>query len=327
MPTKKRLFLAACLIGLSLGCAAESWDAGLPASLDKLAASAWQPTLLTAFGTFTYADTSLPSPFSRFLEDSLKTAITNSSKLKLFNKSVASAMDPAFREAYGDFFKNNSVDALLSGRYYIEGPSVRARLELTGLADGILLGTLDLKLPVAVIPPDVGVAPSAQASSTASSIGNLNTDSGKSALKVSVSTERGPGAVYREGEKMVILVTVNKSAWIKVYHVDVTGLVHLILPNAWTSSRRIDPGAVVTIPGRDDGFEFEMTPPFGTEFIKVVASTQPFAVDESSGSSKDDPFAALGTDARGVMTRGLAVNASGPAEIAEAMASYVIVRK
>ena len=45
--------------------------------------------------------------------------------LKLFNKSVAAAMDPAFRAVYGDFFKNNSVDALLSGRYYVEGQVVR----------------------------------------------------------------------------------------------------------------------------------------------------------------------------------------------------------
>jgi hypothetical protein len=326
MALKRRIFLGAGLLALALGTWAEAWDSGLPASLDKLAANAWQESLLTAFGTFTYADTSLPSPFSRYLEDSLKSAITKSSKLKLFNKSVASAMDPAFREAYGSFFKNNSVDALLSGRYYLEGQAVRARLELTGLSDGVLLGTLDLRLPVSTLPSDLGVEPSSAASTTASSIGSLDAESGKGSLRVSVSTERGAGAVYRDGEKMVILVTVNKPAWLKVYHVDATGVVRLIWPNAYTSGRRIDPGAVMTIPGPGDGFEFDMVPPFGTEFIKVLASTQPFAVDEAS-SSKDDPFAELGTDARGAMTRGLALKASGAAELAEALASYVITHK
>jgi hypothetical protein len=327
MNGRKGLSLALALLACALAAPAQSWEAGLPASLDKLSANAWQTSLLTAFGTFTYADSSLPSPFSRYLEDGLKAALTQSSRLKLFNKSVAAAMDPAFRDIYGDFFKNNSVDALLSGRYYIEGQAVRARLELTGLSDGVLIGTLDVKLPKAAIPQEVAIEPSSSASATASSIGSIAADSGKGGLKVSVSTERGAGAVYREGEKMVVLVTVNKRAWLKVYHIDAAGVLRLIWPNAFTPGRRLDQGAIVSIPGPDDAFSFDMTPPFGTEFIKVIASTRPFAADEtvSSGSSS---FAELGTDARGAMTRGIKVNpvAEGPAEEAEAMASYVITK-
>jgi hypothetical protein len=331
MKRKRRFCFAIALVALSLSVSGQSWDSVLtPASLDKLSATAWQPSLLTAFGTFTYADSALPSPFSRYLEDGLKSAMTQSSHLKLFNKSVAAAMDPAFRAEYGDFFKNNSVDALLAGRYYIEGSVVRARLELTGLSDGVLIGTLDLKFPRSAIPQEVAVDPSAAASATASSISSLASDSGKGSLKVSVSTERGAGAVYREGEKMVVLVTVNKKAWLKVYHVDATGVVRLIWPNAFTKGRRIDPGSVVSIPGPGDAFAFDMTPPFGTEFIKVIASTRPFSADETA-------FAELGTDARGAMTRGIKISEVDPAgvgatgvdaaaEKAEAMASYVITK-
>jgi hypothetical protein len=311
-------------MAIALGLAAriapatsQSWEAGLPASLDKISASAWQPTLLTAFGTFTYGDSGLSSPFSRHLEDALKAAMTKSARLRLFNKSVAAAMDPAFRAIYGDFFKNNAVDALLSGRYYVEGQAVRARLELTGLSDGVLVGTLDLRIPKSELPSGVAVDPSAGAAATASSIGRLAADSGGGGLRVSVSTERGAGAVYREGEKMVVLVTVNKSAWLKVYHVDAAGEVRLIWPNRFDGGKRVDPGMVVSIPSPGDTFAFNMTPPFGAEFIKVIASTQPFAADEAA-------FAELGKDPRAVMTRGISVVASGPAETAEAMASYVI---
>ena len=52
--------------------AAQAWDAELPGEPGQVSANAWQPSLLTAFGTFTYADTALPSPFSRYLEDGLK---------------------------------------------------------------------------------------------------------------------------------------------------------------------------------------------------------------------------------------------------------------
>ncbi len=314
---------ALLVIALSSASWSQAWDAELPASLDKISSNAWQPSLLTAFGTFTYADTNLPSPFSRYLEDSLKAAMTKSARVKLFNKSVAAAMDPAFRAIYGDFFKNNGVDALLSGRYYAEGQVVRIRLELTGLSDGVLIGVLDLGIPRTAIPEDATVDPSATASATASSIGSLAADSGQGELKVSLSTERGAGAVYREGEKMVVLVTVNKSAWLKVYHVDANGVVRLIWPNAFTPGRRVDPGAVVSIPGPGDSFSFNMTPPFGTEFLKVIASTQHFSADENA-SAGGAPFAELGKDARAAMTRGIQVKTSGKEERAEAMASYVI---
>lgn len=324
----RRACLAIALLASAYAAMAQSWEAELPASLDRISAKAWQPSLLTAFGTFTYADSSLPSPFSRYLEDGLKTGITQSSRLKLFNKSVAAAMDPAFRAVYGDFFKDNAVDALLSGRYYVEGPTIRARLELTDLTNGVLIGTLDLRLPKSAIPREVAVDPSSTAAAIASSIGSLDSASGKGGLKVSVSTERGAGAVYREGEKMVVLVTANKSAWLKVYHVDAAGIVRLIWPNQFGSARRIEPGAVVRIPGPNDAFAFEMTPPFGTEFIKVVASTQPFSSDEAA-------FAELGSDARGAITRGIRISdagaakgaPSGPSDRAEAMASYVITAR
>jgi hypothetical protein len=326
--------LATALLALSLSNAAmaEGLGPGLPAELDKASAAAYQPTLLTAFGTFTFADTGLPTPFSRYLEDGLKTAMPKTSRLRLFNKSVASAMDPAFREMYGDFIKNNSVDALLSGKYYSEGGQVRARLELTDLSTMVLIGTLDLVVPKSSIPADVAVDVSPTAAAIAQSIGSLDPGSGKGGLKVSVSTERGAGAVYREGERMVVLVTVNESAWIKVYHVDATGVVRLILPNAFSGpgARKIKAGEEVRIPGPSDAFAFEMTPPFGAEFIKVVASTRPFAVDESVGKSG---FAELGTDARGAITRGIALGQPAQAEkavaseIAEALASYVIVKR
>jgi hypothetical protein len=302
--------------------------ADLPARLDAMSANAWQTSLLTAFGTFTYAETGLPSPFSRYLEDELAVAISRSSRLKLFNRSVASAMDPAFRAIYGDFFKTNSVDALLSGRYYLEGRSVRARLELTGLSDGVLVGALDVAVPLSALPSGLSVDPSAVAASTASSLDKLAPDTPSSGFKVSVSTERGSGAVYREGESMVVLVTVNKSAWLKVYHIDASGVVRLIWPNAYTEGKRVDPGSVVAIPGSGDAFAFAMTPPFGSEFIKVVASTEPFSSSEVAApgaSSSGGAFAELGKDARRVITRGIRVSAAGKAEVAEAMASYVIV--
>jgi len=310
------------------GASAQSWDSGLPASLDRLVANYWQPNLLTAFGDFTFEDTKLPSPFSRYLEETLASAIPKTKGLRLFDKAAAAAMDSAFRKVYGDFFETNGVDALLYGRYYDEGASVRVRLELTGLSDGVLIGTIDVTAPKSSIPARYTVSPSATTQSVAASLSAIAPGAGTGTLSVSVSTDRGPGAVYREGERMTVLVTVNKSAWLKVYHVDATGALKLIWPNAYTSGRRVDPGVAIRIPGEGDSFAFKMTPPFGTEFIKVAASTLPFAVDESNGLSAQTPFADLGSkDIRGSITRGIAVTVAGQGERAEATASYEIIAK
>jgi hypothetical protein len=320
--------LAALLLALAAAAGAQSLDARAVAGLDAMSANAWQPTLLTAFGTFTYAETGLPSPFSRYLEDGLKAAIPRTSRIRLFNRSVAAAMDPAFRAVYGDFFKTNNVDALLSGRYYMDGDEVRTRLELTGLSDGVLLGTIDLKLPASSLPRDCAVDPSAAATATASSLSGIAAGSGKGELRIAVSTERGAGAAYREGEKMVVLVTVNKPAYLKVFHVDAGGVIRLILPNKFSPGLKLaQPGKVLRIPGETDAFSFDMTPPFGAEFIKVVASTIPFADDENRLSG-GGAFAELGTDLRGTLTRGIKVSVdSSKAEVAEATASYVITKR
>jgi hypothetical protein len=315
---KRIALLLVFMIAISFS-SAQSWEVGVPTVLDALAEKAWQPNLQTAFGTFTFAYSDLPSPFSRFLEENLAAAITKSTHLQLFNRYAAAAMDPTFRQIYGEYFKTNGVDALLSGRFFDEGQTVRARLELTSLANGLLIGTTDLRVPKTAIPNNVSIEPSAAATTVSTELGNIISSKDTGGLFVSVSTERGPGAVYREGENMVVLVTVNKEAWVKVYHIDVKGKIQLIWPNHFDVGSMIKPGQVVRIPGERDPFAFKMAPPFGTEFIKVVASTYPFTISEAE-------FADLGNDIRGVITRGLNNLSSDKAEQSEAMASYLIIQ-
>ena len=303
----------------ALGGYSQGWEASVPPALDKLTEKYYKPSILVAFGTFTFAETDIASPFSRWLEGDLAAAVAKSSRVQLFNKAAAAAMDPAFRKIYGDFFATNSVDALLSGRYYDEGKAVRVHTELTGLSDGVLIGTEDFIIPVSSIPRDISIGPTKEALSAANNLGGIVSAREAADFKVSVSTERGASAVYREGEDMVVLVTASKDAWIKVYHIDVDGKVQLIYPNRFGGEGRIRAGQAVKIPEGGDPFKFKMTPPYGTEFIKVVASTGAFAKNE-------EDFTELGADARGVISRGLAVLGAGTAEKAESLASYVITK-
>ena len=323
----KRIAAAILLSSLLLPAAlSQSWDASLSASLDKMAEDYYQPVVQTVFGTFTFAYSSLPSPFARWLEESLGAAITRTSRLKLLNRAAAAAMDPAFAKEYGAFFAQAEGGALLHGTYFDEGDTVRVRLELTGISDRTLIGVGELRVPRKAIPQGIAVDPSKAIVQAAEDLGSLLPATSPGGLSVSVSTERGPNAVYRQDEEMTILVTANKDVYAKVYSINAAGEVSLIWPNRFGGSGRLSAGAVTRIPNdvEKNSFRFVMIPPFGTEFIKVVASTAPFAKNE-------EDFATLGKDARGVITRGIALRPSGTVqaaapERAEALATYVIMQ-
>ena len=322
--------ITALLFSCTLG--AQSIEINLPDTLDTLVQNYYQSSVTAAFGTFTYAYADLPSPFSRWLEDKLGSAISKSGRLKLFNRSVAAAMDPAFKSIYGDFFQKTGVDALITGHFNIEGNVVMVRLELTSLTDGTLIGTTDVRVPVAALPSGLQIQPLPQVQQFADTLSGVlpstglasdaagRTNSGQQAqLTVTVSTDRGKGAVYKDGEDLVVLATVNQPAYIRIFHIDVNKKIQCIYPNRFGGGTGwINPGELVRIPGAVDPFAFRMGPPFGTEFIKVVASTKAF-------SSDDQDFTDLGDDARSIIANGIPISKESDIRYAEALASYVIV--
>ncbi len=111
--------------------------------------------------------------------------------------------------------------------------------------------------------------------------------------------------MYQNGEDLTVHVFVNRDAYVKVYHVDVNGKTQLIFPNQFYRKNRIQGGTIVTNPDESYPFKFRLGPPYGTEYIKVVASEHQF-------SDIEDPFTNLPGNARDVLSRGLVVE--GPIE-------------
>ena len=111
----------------------------------------------------------------------------------------------------------------------------------------------------------------------------------------------------------------NKRAYLKVYHVSADHKTQLIWPNRFGGGDGlIEPGIVVSVPGRGDPFAFKLEAPFGTEFIKVVASSTPFAGIESDFEDAEEP-------ARQYISKGLVPQGDGAVERAEALTSYIIL--
>ena len=138
-------------------------------------------------------------------------------------------------------------------------------------------------------------------------------------LSVSASTDRGKGAVYKEGENLVVLATVNQSAYIRIYHIDVNQKVQRIYPNRFGGgdddrlrgdrpySRNVGQVRI------QDGTSF------GTEFY------QGRGVPTKAFSSDDEDFTDLSGDTRtNYQWTGDQYWIRRPIR-AEALASYVIV--
>ncbi len=304
----------------------------LAALLDHMLDNHYLPSAQVALGSFTYADTQLPTPFARWFEDELRLAFGRTSKMKLFDKQVAAAMDPAIREQYAVFFGQDRADSILYGKYIRDGDGVLTTLSLTDLATGALISETRYLVKKGILPADVSVEPSIKALETAVSLsqlvpGSVSQASGSSFsgsqtyamsdFQLSLSTDRGVGAVYRNGERLKLYLTSNKDAYLKIYHVDVNGVAQLIWPNRFGGSGKIRAGEAMQFPGPNDKFQYLLGPPYGTEYIKAVASTKPFTTMEAD-------FSDLQGSAAAAITRGLSV-VSSDATRSEALVVYEIV--
>jgi hypothetical protein len=321
-------FLVVLLLASATLAAGQTSQPSDPATvLDAMAENYYLPSLRAAFGTFTFEYSDLPTPFARWLEERLAAAATASRRVQLLNRNAAAAMDPVFRKEYEAFFRETGTSALLHGRYFLEGQQVRIRLELTDLGSATLIGAKDWYIPASQVPAYASVRPAEAATVRAGELARLSA-APHSGLTVSVTTDRGTGAAYRDGEELTALISVNRDAYVRLYHVDGTGHIQMIWPNRFSGSNGfMKAGSAIKLPGPGDPFAFKLQPPYGTEFLKAIASTIPF-------SAGQEDFTDLGTNYRTAATRGLAVTGmetsgsgtlgSGPLEIAEALASYYI---
>jgi hypothetical protein len=134
---------------------------------------------------------------------------------------------------------------------------------------------------------------------------------------LSLSTDRGIGATYRDGERLSLFITSSRDAYLKLYHIDVNGVAQLIWPNRFGGSGRIAAGQAMKFPGSDDRFQYLLGKPYGTEYIKAIASTVPFATMETD-------FADLAGSATAAIQKGLKVTQAGNPSKAEALVVYEI---
>lgn len=80
---------------------------------------------------------------------------------------------------------------------------------------------------------------------------------------------------YKQGSKIKVFIKGNKPFYARVLYKDASGELIQILPNPHRRENYFNGGTMYEIPAGGDGFDLEVSPPFGEENIIVYASSEP----------------------------------------------------
>lgn len=314
------------MTALTYIAAANTLDELLREGVQKMEAGQVRP-LVVSVGNFSYGDKNIGSGFSRYLIEKLELLLQGSGKFQLFEKekleailegiefSLSDLVDPGSAVQVG---KLKGVQALLSGRFFDEGDKVRVFLEIVSIETGLLLLKEELVIPRSEIPQSISISPD-NYNDALFILDELYEVHGAHSQDFAVKlwTTRGNGATYQTGENLIIHFFASMDCYIKVYQIDVHKRTQLIFPNPFFSDNYIQGGKIYRIPDSHYPFDFILSEPLGTEFIKVIASTVPFEDMEES-------FEDIGEARGSLLTRGLKIEKKDEM-VAEALISYTIV--
>jgi hypothetical protein len=303
-----------------------SIEASLVSALNELRPPGQKP-LVISFDTFTYADKMIGSDFSRYLESQLAAAFQKTPQFKLFARHELEKILEAQELNISDLTSDKdipkigvleNVQGLLSGRFYDAEKNIQVFLDLTDIETGTYYGNTILYLSKKDIPKSISLLPDNynNALNVLEQLKNIN-ESGDTQLKIMAWCKRGDGGTYVKGEDLVVHFYSNMDCYIKIYHINVDGDLKLIFPNQFHINNEIKKETVYSIPDESYGFSFELTEPFGTEFIKVMASTEQFKDIEES-------FTSLGSSSSNMLSRGLTLKQK-KGKLSEIIFSYTIL--
>jgi hypothetical protein len=130
-------------------------------------------------------------------------------------------------------------------------------------------------------------------------------------LATTIAADRAD-ATYAVGETVRLTLTANQDAYVTVFDIGPTGTVTQLFPNRFQPDNRLAAGQPVEIAGPATGAHMRISPPTGTELIKVIASNKPLAVTPEAQLHGAGPFRVVDGGVPALL-RDLSVVANPPA--------------
>jgi len=296
---------------------ADEIDPALESALSSIAAKHYE-NLFLSIGSFTYADSGIAGPFSRYLADRITVAVAKlSSSVSLYMHDATDDMPAEFKEVFGTFISAKGVRQIVRGRYGEEGNVVKVSIEVIDFSTGTLVGREDISVPRSAIPRSAALVPQNfdLAVNAMRDLGDILAGR-QGSFAIAATTTRGNGAVYQEDESFVLNIASSKDCYVKVYHVNAEGVMKLIFPEKGYSNF-VKARTLFTVPDAEYPVDFVVAPPFGAESLKIVAATEPFAVIEPA-------FIPLGRAKKEFVSMDLKPREKDSKALAEAAEVYIV---
>jgi len=268
-------------------------------------------------GTFTWEESGVGTSFSSYLQSSVQDAVVDTKSFDLILSDVQPVFGPEASKILSQNKEMKLGAFLIFGTYSLEGSSIKINFKIFSNSFSKVMAETNIELSMETVPLGMQVIPTdiEKVGSVASEIDNLY---GKSELDIYVTTSRGSGAVFQENEYMKIYLLASENCYIKMYLIGVDGNTVQIFPNAYEQNNFLPGKQMLQFPGKTSPFKFQLVPPFGTETIKVIASTKQF-------TDVITDFKELGMATRGIFIK--ETKSEEQETMAEAKILYTIIPK
>ncbi|MBT3334656.1 MAG: DUF4384 domain-containing protein [Rhodospirillaceae bacterium] len=228
-------------------------------------------------GGVRFEDTGAQPPFGRYVQGRLSAALRNAyaniitgRNIKIGKLRANAALRGGDKVAGKDLNDKNlggdDTAHVLSGTYWQLPGAIEIRLEIKGPGGSSAAWTGWIT-----------------AGDTAGrrlrpkgNFGALRDNDGVGPFAFKLTSDRGKNAAYKIGDKMQLLIRLDRKAWLYCFYRDAGGNMIQILPNPhfWKNFKQpsFEGGVLYTVPDAQRfGFEFTVSPPSGQELVKCFA--------------------------------------------------------
>ena len=225
--------------------------------------------------------TGFPTPLSVFLRDVLRLRCQRFDDLQFADapglRGLEVVAKPKTTAALAELI---GADVWLTGELSKTSQGLAWRINVFRGSGNKPLGVVEVTLPTEVLPKGVNIDASnlkeAQVNQkTEEQIAPLASAKDDGSLKIEVWVDRGRGAVYVEGDELIVMVRTNSDAYIRLFYTDAANRTYQVFPNEHHPEGKIRANVVTRIPEPQDDFFFRVKAPFGIESIMALASIRP----------------------------------------------------
>jgi hypothetical protein len=264
-----------------------------------------QPPFNVLLGEITYQSTDFSTSASISIKDWLRRQFESSDDFVLVEPPRLRGIEVVEKpKSTGALAELAGADIWLTGEYWKTAGGIDLRLRVTKQLGNQFLGAAATSLPSGLIPVGANEVPANLAEALANQkieeqiapLANAQSDTG---LNIEVWVDRGKGAVYVEGDQLLVFVRVNRDAYVRLYYTDATNQTYQIYPNRYHPEEKIPGKIVKRIPEPQDTFSFRVKAPFGIETLTALAGSRPFG-DMQIASLDAGPFQKLPKGLRGL---------------------------